>query len=305
MKYFFALIIVFGIAIGFLLKTPEKKSKPGYVFEVLPAPANALEYPPVNAVDHGSGLYSQVLEPAINDLPLRGNDIVAMSYDGWSSPSGYYFDSNKKAGDFLRYRVNFGGFMQPIEGWKRIIPMMKEGEKRRVWIPNSLGYGPNASAPHLLETLVFDMKVEEVKREVRPPLFNRFPVEPTSEAITQKSGLISLLITEGDEGTRPKPTDIVRVQLSIWDKDGTLVRSTEQQQVALQLSLEDTLPVLSEALQLMKVEDTWRFWIKKELGYGASDGPALFPRDGFIADIKLLEICLPFDNLVTPPAGLN
>lgn len=292
MKSVVIILLLALAAMLYLQFSPEEKSDTTYRFKEKNIPELAKEYPPSNATHHGDGLYSAVLEPATNNLALSNRDVVTVSYDGWSVDSKKHFDSSSKHPNLFKYRVDFGGFNQVIQGWKLIIPIMKEGEKRRVWIPNHLGYGDKAGLPHLTETLVFDITIDSVKRSIATPQLNRYTITPNSSSVTIQPAIQSLLIEESDSDQSPSSTDFVKVSLSIWDEQNlTLYQSSEQSQKPLQLSVKDSIEGISIALQSLKVGEKKRFWISPELLYKNNQRPSLFPKGSIIADIKLLKIC--------------
>ena len=300
MKTLIVVVLLIGGLMAYLGLTEDPPAPPSYKAAKIPAPEGALEYPPTGAKHHGEGLYSQVIEPASDTQPLRAYDVVEMTYAGWTLETGENFDSSKISGKALRYRVDFGGKNKLIEGWMRIVPEMKLGETRRIWIPKQLAYGANPTHHLANNTLIFDLTIESVERYDAVPNIARHPEEPTEETHKLPSGLHYLSLDKPAEGTRPTAEDNVLVTLSIWDKEGEIVRSTESSgRGKLQLSLNDAIPAVREALQLMTVGETARFWVPQALGYG-DNLPLGFPEGDWVMDLSLLSICEPLEEL-TPP----
>jgi FKBP-type peptidyl-prolyl cis-trans isomerase len=117
-------------------------------FDVAAAPASAITL--------ADGLAYKVLKPGSgNQHPTLASTIVA-NYTGWTT-DGKKFDST----------VNPDGSANPatfpldklIEGWQRVVPLMVDGEKVRVWIPGKLAYDNRnrPDAPHGM--LVFDIQL--------------------------------------------------------------------------------------------------------------------------------------------------
>ena len=75
-----------------------------------------------------------------------GADSVEVYYSGWT-PDGHMFDSTVLHGD-PRDPTHGGPAVMPlahvIDGWKEGLPLMREGEKRRFWVPS--GECSNGSA---------------------------------------------------------------------------------------------------------------------------------------------------------------
>lgn len=300
MKTLITFVIIVAGLIAYLLLAKDPPAPPSYKPAKIPAPEGALEYPPKGAYHHGEGLYSQTVAPAIDDQALRAYDIVEITYSGWTLETGENFDSSKISGQALRRRVDFGGKNKLIQGWMRVVPEMKLGETRRIWIPKELAYGANPDHHLANNTLIFDLTIESVDRYDSVPDISRHPEEPNQETKQLTSGLQYLSIEKPEQGARPKADDNVVVTLTIWNKEGEIVRSTDSSgRGKLQLAIDHAIPAVNEALQLMTVGETARFWVPQALGYG-DKLPLGFPEGDWIMDLSLLSISKPFEEL-TPP----
>ena len=88
-----------------------------------------------------------MLRPGVqgSEMP-SGADSVEVYYSGWT-PDGHMFDSTVLHGD-PRDPTHGGPTVMPlahvIDGWKEGLPLMREGEKRRFWVPS--GECSNGSA---------------------------------------------------------------------------------------------------------------------------------------------------------------
>jgi FKBP-type peptidyl-prolyl cis-trans isomerase FkpA len=87
---------------------------------------------------------------------------VTVNYTGWlfdaakPDQKGKQFDSSIGRGPFT-FLLGAG---QVIKGWDQGVAGMKVGGQRRLVIPPSLGYGPNANGPiPASSTLIFDVEV--------------------------------------------------------------------------------------------------------------------------------------------------
>ena len=92
-------------------------------------------------------------------------DTVAVNYTG-SLTNGTVFDSNvdPKFGHVSPFSFTLGA-QQVIAGWDQGVLGMKVGEKRRLTIPASLGYGASGAGGGLIPpnaTLVFDVQVTSI-----------------------------------------------------------------------------------------------------------------------------------------------
>jgi peptidylprolyl isomerase len=96
-----------------------------------------------------------VLQRGTGQRHPRTGDTVAVHYTGWTT-DGKMFDSSVQRGQPSEFRVD-----QVIRGWTEGLQMMVEGEKRRLWIPESLAYQGQPGQPQGM--LVFDVELIDIK----------------------------------------------------------------------------------------------------------------------------------------------
>ena len=142
-----ALVLLFVTACGG--SRPAPAEKPG-----LPPPPNVAA-PPPTSVKAPSGLSTRVLQPGTGQRHPRTSDTVVVHYTGWTT-DGKMFDSSVQRGQPAEFQVN-----RVIRGWTEALQMMVEGEKRRLWIPESLAYKGEPGQPQGM--LVFDVELIDVK----------------------------------------------------------------------------------------------------------------------------------------------
>lgn len=134
--------------------------------------AEKIVTPPIISLEQqtfASGLGINLTDPAWTKLPsgvyirdltvgsgatATANSVVNVFYTLWL-PNGTQIDSNVGG---TAFQTGLGPNANLIEGWKVGIPGMKVGGKRRLVIPSSLAYGPqaNGSIPPNAN-LVFDV----------------------------------------------------------------------------------------------------------------------------------------------------
>lgn len=119
----------------------------------VPAPPDVAA-PPPDAQKRPSGLASKVLTPGKGTRHPRPNSRVTVHYTGWTT-DGKMFDSSVG-----RAPVTFG-LDEVIAGWTEGVQMMVEGEKRRLWIPESLAYEGRPGRPAGM--LVFDIELIKIE----------------------------------------------------------------------------------------------------------------------------------------------
>ena len=120
----------------------------------IPAPADVAA-PPPDSLKTASGMSTRVLQPGTGQRHPRATDTVSVHYTGWTT-DGKMFDSSVQRGQPSEFRLN-----GVIRGWTEGVQMMVEGEKRRLWIPESLAYQGQPGQPQGM--LVFDIELLDIK----------------------------------------------------------------------------------------------------------------------------------------------
>lgn len=106
------------------------------------------------------GLQYEVLRDGTGAQPSADSK-VKVHYTG-TLIDGREFDSSKRAGKPVSFPVN-----GVIEGWSKILPLMKVGARWLVTIPPELAYGVNGSGAVIgpNETLVFEIELLDIEKE--------------------------------------------------------------------------------------------------------------------------------------------
>src|SRR5206468_11747561 len=123
----------------------------------IPPPADVAA-PPGDATKTASGLATKVITNGTGNEHPTAEDLVRVHYTGWKT-DGSMFDSSVASGKPAVFPVN-----RVIAGFSEGLKLMVPGEKRRLWIPESLAY-KGAREPKGM--LVFD--VELIDMPSRPP----------------------------------------------------------------------------------------------------------------------------------------
>jgi FKBP-type peptidyl-prolyl cis-trans isomerase len=107
-------------------------------------------------VTTSSGLQYQILKEGSGTAALSGKK-VSVHYTGWLI-DGKKFDSSVDRGQPFQFQLGAG---QVIKGWDEGVAGMKIGEKRKLTIPSSLGYGERGAGGAIPPnaTLVFDVEL--------------------------------------------------------------------------------------------------------------------------------------------------
>jgi len=206
-----------------------------------------------------------------NDHPIA-EDLVRVHYTGWKT-DGSMFDSSVARGKPSVFPVN-----RVIAGFSEGLKLMAPGEKRRLWIPESLAY-KGAREPKGM--LVFD--VELVDMPNRPP-----PDVKTAPADAKKtaSGLAYKMLAQGVGGRHPKPGSQVTVQYTGWTTDGKMFDSSIVSGQPATFPVNGVIPGWTEGLQLMVEGEKTRFWIPQDLAYKGQSAPYGM----LVFDVELIKI---------------
>lgn len=121
----------------------------------IPLTPGDVAAPPPTATRQVSGLASRVLAAGRGTRRPGPNDRVTVHYAGWTT-DGHRFDSSWERGQPATFPVN-----GVIPGFAEGLQLMVEGERRRLWIPESLAYGGRPGPPRGM--LVFDVELIRIE----------------------------------------------------------------------------------------------------------------------------------------------
>jgi FKBP-type peptidyl-prolyl cis-trans isomerase len=103
----------------------------------------------------------ETLKPGTSELAAQAGKKITVHYTG-SLTDGKVFDSSETRKAPLAFTLGAG---QVIPGWEKGVDGMKVGERRRLTIPSSLGYGDkgvgNIIPPNA--TLIFEIELLNVE----------------------------------------------------------------------------------------------------------------------------------------------
>ncbi|MEX2272199.1 MAG: FKBP-type peptidyl-prolyl cis-trans isomerase [Vicinamibacterales bacterium] len=123
------------------------------ILEAPPAPADVAA-PPADAGRTPSGLAFKVLAPGTGTERPDHDDRVTLHYTGWTT-DGNVFDSTRLRGEPATIPI-----ADAVSGFRQGVQLMVEGEKRRLWIPESLAFKGQRGAPPGM--LVFDVELIKI-----------------------------------------------------------------------------------------------------------------------------------------------
>src|SRR5256885_330591 len=156
---------------------------------VKPAPPADLAAPPADAERLASGLVTKQLAPGGGGEKPAATDFVHLRYAIWNASDGSVVDFTKPS------LPAFVQVSKLLPGMSEMLTRMTAGERRRAWIPSTLGGGkikPN-------ETYVMDAELIDI---VHPPSAPPDVAAPPADATITPSGLPYKVLPAG---TGPTP----------------------------------------------------------------------------------------------------
>ena len=140
-----------------------------------------------------SGLKVEYIsKPDACDKGARNGDMLSMHYVG-TLESGAKFDSSYDRSEPFKFQIGVG---QVIKGWEEGVLGMCAGEKRRLIVPASLGYGDQGAGDIIPggATLYFDVELMGVEEGPTPVnVFAQIDADVDAEFPIQKREAEALL----------------------------------------------------------------------------------------------------------------
>jgi FKBP-type peptidyl-prolyl cis-trans isomerase len=254
-------------ALLFLMLAPGQTSTP----KSIPPPADVAA-PPGDAAKTASGLATKVITKGTGTDHPAAEDLVRVHYTGWKT-DGSMFDSSLTTGKPAVFPVN-----RVIAGFSEGLKLMVPGEKRRLWIPESLAY-KGAREPKGM--LVFDVELLDMPN--RPPADVK---TPPADAKKTASGLAYKVLAQGVGGRHPKPNSQVTVHYTGWTTDGKMFDSSIVRSQPATFPVDGVIPGWTEGLQLMVEGEKTRLWIPENLAYKGQSPPYGM----LVFDVELIKI---------------
>ncbi|MGD0678143.1 MAG: FKBP-type peptidyl-prolyl cis-trans isomerase [Polyangiaceae bacterium] len=248
----------------------------------IPAPPDVAGAP-ADAVKTASGLASKVLTPGTGSAHPLPTDKVKVHYTGWTS-GGTMFDSSVVRGEPITFPLN-----GVIAGWTEGVGLMVVGEKRRLWIPAALAYGPHPRGGAPAGDLVFDVELLDIVPGPKPPAVPEDVKAAPPTAKKTASGLAYRVLTPGTGKDHPVATSNVTVQYTGWTTDGKMFDSSVMRGQPARFGLSNVIKGWTEGLELMTKGEKARFWIPGSLAYGDKPARPGAPSGTLVFDIELVD----------------
>lgn len=236
---------------------------------------------------------------------VENGDMVTVHYTG-KFLNDTVFDSSVSRNQPFTFKV---GAKQVIAGWDEALQLMNVGDKAKLTIPPSIGYGEQAIGPiPANSTLVFEIEVLSVKPGIRP-----FDVSK-KDTIKLPSGLKYVVVKEGT-GYQPKIGDMVTIDFSAYFLDGKMFDSSIERQQPYSYNIGRWIKGMDEGISFMKKGGKARLIIPSALAFGEQGIQNLIPPNtDIVVDVDLLEakpkpVAVPYNvtglDTLTTPSGLK
>jgi FKBP-type peptidyl-prolyl cis-trans isomerase len=239
--------------------------------KAIPPPPDVAA-PPPDAVKTASGLATKVIKPGTGTDHPAAEDLVRVHYTGWKV-DGSMFDSSVAKGKTAVFPVN-----RVIAGFSEGLRLMVPGEKRRLWIPESLAYKGRGEVKGML---VFDVELFDMPNRPPPDVKT-----PPADAKKTATGLAYKVLTQGSGGRHPKSSSQVTVHYTGWTTDGKMFDSSVVKGEPATFALDGVISGWTEGLQLMVEGEKARFWIPEKLAYKGQSAPY----GTLVFDVELIKI---------------
>lgn len=238
-----------------------------------PEPPADLTNPPADAERLENGLVTKMLSPGTGTERMPDDGFARVRYTVWKSD-----------GTLVQHveppRSLLIGKSKMIPGWSAAVQQMAVGEKRRAWIPPSLGAGKIKEG----ESLVIDTELLELVAPLHTPAD---VAAPPADATTTSSGLAYKVLRPGTGTAKPTRRSTVEVHYTGWTTDGKMFDSSIARGETATFPLDGVIRGWTEGLQLMVEGEKTRFWIPAKLAYGNERGK---PQGMLVFDVELVKI---------------
>ncbi len=238
-------------------------------------PADVAAAPP-DAQKAKDGLATAVTQKGTGTVHPKPNDGVRVNYSIWQT-DGKLLDASKDK-PAVRPVTGFS------EGWAEGVQLMVTGEKRTFWVPAALALPsrPGATTPPSDVTMVVEL-IDILPGPKTPADLKA----PPKDAVVQKDGLATKVLTKGTGTVHPTPTSSVTVNYAGWTTDGKMFDSSYTRGEPATFGVTGVIPGWGEALQLMVEGEKRRIWVPDTLAY---KGQPQRPQGTLVFDVELLKI---------------
>jgi len=213
------------------------------------------------------------------------NDKVTAHYSGYFT-DGRVFDSSFDTDQPFEFTI---GRKRVIKGWDLAFEGMMVGEKRRLLIPYSLGYGEAGRAPIPPKSdLIFDVELLTIEK-VNYPDFSTLG----KDTLSLPNGVKYIMLDSIAKGTPVHPFDTVGIEYMAMFEDGYVFDASYDRNDLLYFTVAsgNVIKGLDQSLLLFKEGDRFQLLIPYELAYGeAGRNPIVPPKANLKFNIVIKKV---------------
>lgn len=239
-----------------------------------------------DTITTASGLkYILMKENKSGELAAAGTQ-ATVHYSGYFK-DGKMFDSSVERGQPFKVKVGKG---QVIKGWDEGLALLRKGEKAKLFIPYTLGYGEQGYGPIPAKAdLIFDVEIVDVQAPVVPVLYDVSKLEAQKTA----SGLQYYVVNKSASTVKAEAGKTVKVHYSGYLADGKMFDSSVERGEPIEFPLGQgmVIPGWEEGIALMNVGDKLKLIIPYYLAYGEQGREPIIPAKADLTfDVELVEV---------------
>lgn len=212
---------------------------------------------------------------------------VTVHYTGFLT-GNKVFDSSIERGNPITFPLGQG---RVIKGWDEAIALMNVGDKLRLIIPPSLGYGAQGAGGVIPPnaTLYFDVELLDVKEGVKA-----YDVTG-KDTLTTASGLKYIVVYKNPDAAAKKAEagKTVEVHYTGYLTSGKMFDSSVERgkPIDFQLGQGRVIKGWEEGIGLMNVGDKLRLIIPSNLAYGEKGAGGVIPPNAtLLFDVELVNV---------------
>jgi len=243
-----------------------------------PTPSTVLT-PSSNAEKTASGLVHEPLRPPTGSERAAPHERVRVAFTGFDA-SGRAIDSSKGRGAYAELSASEG-----FPGFREALQLLREGEKRRFFIPEELAYKHYPGA--IRGDLIYEIElIGIVSMPAPPPLPDDLDKPPRAS----RDGFASRVLREGTGTARPRgESSGVDVHYTCWSSAGEQLFSTVPQGAPFrgELNKLELMPGMALAVRSMVVGERRRLWLPAKL---TTHNSSLARAQPMVCDLELLSL---------------
>lgn len=254
------------------------------VVDINPAPEIPTDVvaPPARTETTKSGVRYIVVRPGTGPAKPRSFDTATYHFTAWEA-DGRMFETT----EVKKRPTTIAPYRQPA-ALEELLTAMTTGERIRFWTTADKLAPSGKPTPGMPQGAVCgEIELLSVEKGIEPPATPSDVAKPPGDAKKSPKGVFYKVLKAGKGGSKPKPSDTVKVNYTGWTTDGRMFDSSTLRNQPAEFSLQGVIAGWTDGIPLMSVGDKFRFWVPEALAYKGAPGR---PQGMLVFDVELLEI---------------